>query len=236
MEKMPDADVTKLPILSDLNGTLADRVYGAVKSAILTLDFEPGTMIRKQAICEWLGISRSPVSDALNKLSSEGLVDIVPQSGTRVARLSMAAITEDAFLREALEVAAARHAALHRSDEVLARLARNIEMQKLLLVNIDGEDFMRTDKDFHDLIMSTTQVTRLPGAVRSLSQHVNRARLLLVPEPGRSADTVDEHIEIADAITAQNADAAQKAMRRHLEQLLRRLAPLEAARPDLFST
>lgn len=233
---MSDADVTKLPILTDLSGTLADRVYGAVKAAILSLDFAPGTMIRKNAVCEWLGVSRSPVSDALNKLSSEGLVDIVPQSGTRVARLSMAAIREDAFLREALEVAAARHAALSRSDEVLARLNRNIEMQKMLIVDVDKEDFLQTDVAFHHLIMSTTRVTRLPSVVRTLSQHVERARLLLVPEPGRLADTVEEHIEIIKAITAKDGEAAQEAMRRHVQQLLQRLAPLEAARPDLFST
>jgi len=122
---------------------LAERVYDAVKAAILGLDFPPGAIIRKTAICEWFELSRSPVSDALLKLSSEGLVDIVPQSGTRVARLSMAALREDAFLREALEVAAARHAANHRTDETLARLSRNVEMQKMLIVDVDKEDFIK---------------------------------------------------------------------------------------------
>lgn len=233
---LPDADVTKLPILKDLSGSLADRVYIAVKDAILSLDFLPGALIRKTAICAHLGVSRSPVSDALAKLSGEGLVDIVPQSGTRVSRLSMPEIREDAFLREALEVASARHAALHRSDETLARLSRNIEMQKLLIKDVDKEDFIRTDDAFHDIIMATTDVTRLPAAVRTLSPHVERARLLLMPEPGRLAETVSEHMAILDAIRARDATSAQDAMRHHLQQLLRRLEPLEAARPDFFST
>lgn len=232
---MTDTDVAKLPALDDLNGPLANRVYTAVKTAILSLDFPPGAMIRKAAICDHLGLSRSPVSDALAKLAGEGLVDVIPQSGSRVARLSMSTIREDAFLREALEVAAARHAALHRSAETLARLNRNIEMQKLLIVDVDGEDFLKTDDAFHEIIFATTGVTRLPSAVRSFSQHVDRARLLMMPEPGRLAETVEEHIAIVQAIAQQDAEAAQDAMRHHVQQLLKRLEPLGAERPDLFS-
>lgn len=232
---LEDANVTKLPILSDLSGSLTDRVYSAVRTAILRLDFLPGTVIRKSAICDQLGVSRSPVSDALAKLSGEGLVDIVPQSGTRVSRLSMAAIREDAFFREALEVAAARHAALHRSDETMARLARNIEMQKLLVADADGEDFMRTDIGMHEMIMATTDMPRLPATVRMLSSHVDRARQLLLPEPGRLAETVEEHIDLVEAIRAQDVDRAEAAMRHHVRQLTMRLEPLEAARSELFT-
>lgn len=233
---MPEVDVSQLPNLDDLSGPLANRVYTAVKSAILGLDFPPGAVIRKTDICNHLGLSRSPVSDALAKLSSEGLVDIVPQSGTRVSRLSMDAIREDSFLREALEVASTRHAARYRSEETLARLSRNIEMQKLLIEDVDKEDFIRTDFEFHNTIMATTRIKRLPATVRSVSQHVDRARLLRIPEPGRLSETVNEHIEIVAAIRSQDVNAAEEAMRRHVRQLLKRLEPLEAARPDLFST
>ncbi|MEL6572201.1 MAG: GntR family transcriptional regulator [Pseudomonadota bacterium] len=229
-----ETDVSKLPALSDLTGSLADRVYSAVKTAILNLDFLPGAAIRKSAICDQLGVSRSPVSDALAKLSSEGLVDIVPQSGTRVARLSMAAIREDVFFRAALEGAAARHAATHRSEEILARLLRNLEMQRLLVADADGEDFFRTDIAMHEMILGTTGVQRLPGTVRTLSSHVDRARVMLVPEPGRMSETVDEHVDVIEAIKNQNATGAEEAMRHHIRQLIKRLAPLEAARPDLF--
>lgn len=233
---MSEADVTKLSPIADLNGSLADRVYTAVKTAILSLDFPPGAVLRKTSVCDQLTVSRSPVSDALTRLANEGLVDVYPQSGTRIARLSMAAIREDVFLREALEVAAARHAALHRSDEVLARLTRNIEMQKLLIVDADKEDFMNTDRALHDAIMSTTGISRLPATVRAMSTHLDRARVLLMPEPGRLAETVDEHINIVEAIRSKDETAAQDAMRHHVRQVLQRLQPLEAARPDLFST
>ena len=232
---LEEADVSKLPLVGDLSGSLAERVYTAVKGAILTLEFLPGAQIRKSAICAQLGVSRSPVSDALTKLSNEGLVDIVPQSGTRVSRLSMAAIREDVFIRGALEGAAARHAAAERSPETMARLTRNIEMQKLLVADLDAQDFMRTDIDMHDMILATTEKPRLRLAVRIFSSHVDRARQLLLPEPGRLAETLEEHVALIDAIRDQDPARAEAAMRHHVEQLTRRLAPLEAARPDLFT-
>jgi DNA-binding GntR family transcriptional regulator len=232
---MPDADITRLPVLTDMNGPLADRVYTALKSAIMTMEFAPGAFIRKSAICDRFGLSRSPVADALAKLSVEGLVDIVPQSGTRVARLSMQAVREDVFLRETLEVAAASHAARHRDASVVSRLSRNIEMQKLLVADGDIDEFMRTDIAFHETIMATTNVSRLPGVVRTVSPSVDRARKLLMPEPGRMADTVDEHVTVANAIRDQDETGAAQAMRYHVRQVLARLEPLEAARPDLFS-
>lgn len=232
---MPDADVTKLPIVNNMSGPLADRVYTALKSAIMAMDVPPGAFIRKSALCDYFGLSRSPVTDALAKLSVEGLVDIVPQSGTRVARLSMQAVREDVFLRECLEVAAASHAARNRPDGIVARLNRNIEMQKLLVADGDIDEFMRTDIAFHQEIMATTGVSRLPNVVRTVSPSVDRARKLLMPEPGRMADTVDEHIKVAAAIQQQDETAAAEAMRYHVCQVLQRLEPLEAARPDLFS-
>lgn len=233
---LSEVDTSRLPELSSLNGLLSARVHAAIKSAILSLDFLPGASIRKSDVCDRLGVSRSPVSEALTKLAGEGLVDIVPQSGTRVSRLSMAAIREDTFMREALEVAACRHAAQRRTPELIARLKRNLEMQKLLIVDADKEDFMRTDTSFHEIILSTTNVVRLPATVRAVSSHVDRARHLLVPEPGRLTDTVEEHAEIVAAIEQEDEQAAEDTMRHHVRQLLKRLEALETDRPDLISS
>lgn len=233
---MTIADASKLPSLSDFSGSLSDRVHAAIKGAILSLDFLPGSSIRKTDVCDRLNVSRSPVAEALTKLSSEGLVDIVPQSGTRVSRISMAAIREDSFFREALEVAATRHAALHRTPDVVARLKRNLEMQKLLIVDVDKEDFIRTDDAMHEIIMSTTGMARLPSMVDAVSAQIDRARLMMVPEPGRLADTVDEHRNIIDAIERQDVHSAEDAIRDHVRQLLTRLQSLETDRPDLITS
>ncbi len=99
-------DPIHLHKLDGFAGSLGQRVYQSLRHAIMTLACRPGQILRKPEICAALGVSRSPVSDAMARLAAEGLVDVVPQAGTFVARFSMIEIREGAFLREAIEVAA----------------------------------------------------------------------------------------------------------------------------------
>ncbi|QMU57420.1 MAG: FCD domain-containing protein [Boseongicola sp.] len=231
----PNADASKLKDMRAFSGLLSDRVYEVLKSAILSMDFEPGAVLRKGAICDQLGVSRTPVSDAIAKLESEGLVEVIPQSATRVSKMSMTEIREDAFLREALEVSAVEYAAENRSEELLARLARNLRMQVSQVENNDFEEFFKTDQEFHRLILDCCNVLRLHTTIRFVSNHMDRARLLLLPAPGRTSDSVKEHHAIFDAIEAKNPDTARTAMQNHLRQLIKRLEPLEKERPEIFA-
>ena len=95
----------KIRTLDNFQGSLTDRTFLAIREAIMELNFLPGEIIRKHDICNALGVSRSPVSEALAKLRNEGLVEVVPQSGTFVSRFSLQDIKEGAFLREAIELA-----------------------------------------------------------------------------------------------------------------------------------
>ncbi|WP_131727636.1 GntR family transcriptional regulator, partial [Thalassovita autumnalis] len=82
MDNTNDIDAALLADISTLEGSLAQRVYQAMKEAILALDFPPGANVRKAPICEKLGVSRAPVTEAIARLANDGLVDVVPQSGT----------------------------------------------------------------------------------------------------------------------------------------------------------
>ena len=90
--------------LGRFSGSLGQKVYQTLRHGILSLAYNPGEILRKPDICAALGVSRSPVADAVARLQVEGLVDVVPQAGTFVARFSMQEIREGAFLREAIEV------------------------------------------------------------------------------------------------------------------------------------
>ncbi len=231
-----EIDAAQLKEISALEGSLAQRVYLSLKGAILSLEFLPGTVLRKGAICEQLGVSRSPVSEAIARLSAEGLVDVVPQSATRVAYFSMAEIREGAFLREALELAAVAKVAEDRTDEQLAQLTRNLRLQGLLVEDQDFAGFYQADEEFHAMLMQFTGFTRLIAVARMVSLQVSRARVLLLPTPGRAVETYEEHRAILEAIRSRDPAAAQAAMRRHLGQLLPRIEPLEQQRPELFSS
>jgi GntR family transcriptional regulator, rspAB operon transcriptional repressor len=231
----PPQDPFRLQSLDGFSGSLGQRVYQSLRTAILSLGYRPGEILRKPEICIALGVSRSPVSDAMARLAAEGLVDVIPQAGTFVARFSMADIREGAFLREAIEVAAIERVAPRISEDQLDQITRNIAAQATLVAAGDTAGFYAQDARMHELLLSFTGFGRLAQVSDTAWLHVNRARQLILPLPGRVAATLDEHRAILTALRARDPDAARLAVRAHLRQLVSYLEPLERDRPDLFA-
>jgi DNA-binding GntR family transcriptional regulator len=235
LKEQADSEASvQLTSLSSYNGTLSNRVYLSLKNAILSLSYQPGQIMRKRDICERLGISRSPVSEAVTRLAAEGLVDVVPQAGTFVARFSMDEIREGAFLREALELAAVERVAKTITEDQIKQLRRNLRVQQALVDDLDVQGFYEFDGEMHNMILGFTNYRRLAAMAETSWLQVNRARQLILPNPNRVADTLAEHKAIVAAIEARDPDAARKATRKHLQQLLLNLEAIEQDRPDLF--
>ncbi|MET1412355.1 GntR family transcriptional regulator [Roseibium sp. HPY-6] len=231
-----DIDENRLQDINAFEGSLAHRVYLALQDAILSLKFLPGQVIRKGPVCERLGVSRSPVAEAITRLANEGLVDVIPQSGTRIAHLSMEDIREGTFLRQALELASVAKVAEDRTEDQFAQINRNMRLQDLLVEDSDFPGFYQADEEFHALLMAFTGYPRLKTVARMVSLQVTRARMLLLPTPGRATETLDEHRAVVDAIRMKDPDAAQRAMRHHLGQLMPRIEALAETRPELFQS
>jgi GntR family transcriptional regulator, rspAB operon transcriptional repressor len=224
----------RLAPLDRFSGSLGQRVYQTLREAILSLAYRPGEILRKPEICDALGVSRSPVADAVARLATEGLVDVVPQAGTFVARFSMEEIREGAFLREAIEVAAIERVAQTITEDQLTQLRRNLTVQAALIADGDIPGFYQTDAAMHELLLSFTGFRKLAQVSETAWLHVNRARQLILPVPGRITATLDEHRVILAALEARDPEAARAATRAHLRQLITYLEPLERDRPDLF--
>lgn len=227
-------DAKALMDIEGLSGSLAQRVYQSLRAAILSMNCAPGTVLPKAEICARLGVSRSPVSEAIARLSAEGLVDVIPQSATRVSRFSMADIREATFLREALELAAVEKVAQERTDAQMARLTRNLRLQELLLADRDHVGFFAADEAFHALVMELTGFAKGASVVETISLQLKRARMLLLPDEGRLTEVFEEHAAVIDAIRARDPAAARAAMQHHLGQLISRIEPLEKQLPDHF--
>jgi DNA-binding GntR family transcriptional regulator len=224
----------RLAPLDRFSGSLGQRVYQTLREAILSLSYRPGEILRKPEICDALGVSRSPVADAVARLAAEGLVDVVPQAGTFVARFSMEEIREGAFLRESIEVAAIERVAETITEDQLIQLRRNLTVQAALIADGDVPGFYQMDAAMHELILSFTGFRRLAQVSETAWLHVNRARQLILPVPGRISATLDEHRAILAALESRDPAAARLATRHHLRQLITYLEPLERERPDLF--
>lgn len=229
-------DMHQLLPLDSFSGSLSARVHLVLKDAILSLVYKPGEILRKTEICATLGVSRSPVSEAVTKLATEGLVDIVPQAGTFVSRFSMDDIREGAFMREALEMAAVEHVALNITEPQIVLLRRNLRMQEALAEDGDVEGFLQMDAALHNMIMSFTGFKRLATLADSTWTQVSRARHLHMPTPGRMQTSVKEHAAIVDAIINRDPETAKQAIRTHVRLLVEYIEPLETERPELFKT
>ncbi len=231
---MSDPDREKLTPLDAFTGSLANRAYLSLRDAILNLHYRPGEALRKRGICDALGVSRSPVAEAITRLAGEGLVNVVPQAGTFVARFSMQEIREGAFLREALELAAVEAVAPKITEEQLVLLRRNLRVQEALVDDRDYAGFYKLDGEMHEMILSFTGFPRLSQVAETAWVHVNRARQVVLPISGRVIETLEEHRAIVAALEQRDAGAARAEMRRHLGRLITFLEPLEQEHPDLF--
>lgn len=229
-----DGEALRLTPLDAYAGSLSGKVYLSLKDAILSLAVRPGEILRKGEICAQLGVSRSPVSEAVTRLAAEGLVDVVPQAGTFVSRFSLDEVREGAFLREALELAAVEAVAESITEVQLVELRRNLRVQEALVADGDFKGFYKLDAEMHRLILSYTGFRRLAQLAETSWLQVNRARQLVLPNRGRVAETLQEHHAIAAALEARDPEAARQATRKHLRQLIRHVEELEDKHPNMF--
>lgn len=214
----------------------ATQVYEILRGAIIDMRLPPGDPVKKEVIAEKLKVSRTPVSEAINRLEENGLVEVFPQRGTFVSKILESDVRQGAFLRRALEVAAAREVARRATTEQIERLFRNIRYQESALSAGDLEDFHAHDEEFHKLICEFTGYPRLPRLVDGSRGQLDRVRMLLLPDPKRPAETIKEHKKIVKAIEARDPDAAAKAIKNHLDKAPKKLEQLIQQRPELFES
>ena len=214
-------------------GGLAERARVAIRQAILDLDLAPGALIDKNELCEQLGVSRFPVSDALARLQEEGLVEIRPQSGTRVSRIRMADVRQAAFIRRALEVETVRILAASASEALLGRIKLNLTYQASALSQRDKKGFYQLDLQFHALLLAELNFPRVQQIVETSRHSLERARRLLSSHR-RHESTYREHKAVAAALEHRRPDVAADAMSRHIDAVLSELGALMKERPDIF--
>ncbi len=213
----------------------ADAVYGELKEAILTGALEPGCLIDKAVICERLGVSRFPVSAAVSRLAYDRLVDVAPQRGSFVSRISVTDVAESLFIRSALEGEIAADAArrMGRSDK--DALAANLKDSKFAVEADDRAMFYATDVAFHQIFTAQLGMVRASDILDNLRVHLERVRRLLMSPPGRIREVLAEHEAIVVAVERGDPEAARDAMKRHISVTGELLAAVARQRPEMFS-
>jgi DNA-binding GntR family transcriptional regulator len=212
----------------------ADRIHARLKEAIVSGALPPGAAIDKPGLCLRFGVSRLPVTTAINRLAYERLVLIEPQKGSYVAPIRLDDVVQWMTARRALEVEVAARAARGLPATHLAEMDRNLRYQQAAIGGQDYDGFLRLDIAFHRLLTDGLALHRVAELLESPRAHLDRVRRLLLPEPGRMEATLAEHRAILEAIEARSPRRAEAAMRRHLDIVLERLIAYERLHPDFF--
>jgi DNA-binding GntR family transcriptional regulator len=210
-----DADA---PSIGKASGRLADEVYDTLLAQLMSLRIVPGSRVTIDALARDLGVSQTPIRDALNRMEADGLVVRVPHAGYRIPPQITRQRFEDMLeVRLLLEPAAARRAAEHATSEQVSSLRRMLdEMAEL----VEGDShlaygaFGLRDAAFHDLVAISAGNQVVREALARLHTHVHLFRLLYDTQVTYLA--MGEHDAVLAAIAARDADAAAYAMRRHI--------------------
>jgi GntR family transcriptional regulator, rspAB operon transcriptional repressor len=214
--------------------TASAKIYSDLRVELVSLQRRPGEAISEAEIALSYGVSRTPVREAILKLSDEGLLEIFPQSGIFVSRIPVAALPEAIIVRKALEETTARLAAERATSSQILALHSILERQREANAAGDGDAFHQADEMFHATI---AEVAGHPGIWKLIQQvkvHVDRYRRLTLPQQGRIAQVIAEHEPILGAIEAHDPAAAGIAMEFHLERLLSDISATQSINPEFF--
>jgi DNA-binding GntR family transcriptional regulator len=226
----------KLTDLSASPEPIARRISKALRQAIVTMRVMPGEMLSEQEIAQHFGVSRQPVREAFIKLAEAGLVRVLPQRGTLVVKISVAAVEDARFVREAIECALARRAAaaIGEDRKRLAPLLPLLEAQEEVAAKRDAEPFFQLDEDFHRMLAAIAGRPSAWRIVEDVKAQMDRVRFLDMSEAQPMAVVIKQHRGILDALAKVDPDAAETAMRVHLSQIEKTLPILARRFPDLF--
>jgi DNA-binding GntR family transcriptional regulator len=217
------------------NGMSASRrVYLWLRRRIVEMDMLPGARVVERDIAEEFGTSRTPVHEAVQRLADEGLIEIVPRSGTFVARIPLDALEEANLVRHALETAIIEKAAERVAPEDTARLRAILAEQEAAIAANDPAAFHRTDERFHALLAELSGYPGVWPIIQQAKTQMDRYRQLTLPLEGRMAGVLEEHRTVVAAIEARDPVRAVAAMREHLDHVMPVLEITRKLRPEFF--
>lgn len=205
------------PIRLDSYRPLREVVSEALRQAISSGILRPGERLMEIQLAEELGVSRTPVREAIRRLELEGFLVMVPRRGTYVSDLTIKDINEVFEIRTALDVLAAGLAAERITEEELEKLERLLVQIGEHIENGEAELIVEADGAFHDILYEASRNDRLVGIINNLREQFTRFRSISMAYPGRLKNTLEEHRRLVEAIAQRNPDLAQQYAREHME-------------------
>ncbi len=196
---------------------LRDVVFENLRTAILEGNLKAGQRLMEVQLAEQLGVSRTPIREAIRKLELEGLVVMLPRKGAYVANMSFKDLIDVLEIRATLEGLAASLAAERRRDEDITELERVAKEFEVSVREANIDNVLKKDVEFHEKIFLMANNKKLYQLITSLWEQVHRFRVTYVSNYEASLSLVDEHNRILEAIKSGDSELAKKYATEHIE-------------------
>jgi len=220
--------------LSKIEGyeLLSQKVYRILKTEIVKRNLKPGTKLLEVKIAKQMGVSRTPVREAIRELVAEGFVKMIPNQGVIVSIASIEDTQEVLQIRSVLEGLAARLATKVISGEEIKELEQYIEQMEYYANKDNALAFSKMDVEFHELILNICGNNRLIQIRKNLSDQAHRYRIRSLSIPGRLKHSLKEHQEIVKALKRKDSEQADKLSQKHVENVLKNILTHESKKED----
>lgn len=221
--------------LTELDPALAvgPQVLRLLRRSIISNELEPGTRISESEVALRHGVSRQPVREVFIRLAEEGLLEVRPQRGTFVRKISVAAVLDARFVREAVEADIVRACADNPLPGLVAELHRQVRVQRRCAAD-DPAGFVALDDLFHRTLAEGAGRANAWGVIDGMKAQLDRVRQLATARLPVD-HIVSQHAAVVDAIERRAPQAAEAAMRAHLRMILTDLPAIRAACPQFFA-
>ena len=221
--------------------SLTDRRRGAsgiahawLRDEILSGRLRPGQALSENEVAQQLGVSRTPIREAIIRLESEGLLTVRPQVGTTVAPIDVDAVADGQFIREAIECATVTLAACRASTADARELRALLKEQQRVAARGDHTAFVPLDDRMHKKLVAMAGRPHVWRAVENVKAQLDRVRFLSLEDPAWLAVIHRQHEEIVERVLAGDADGAASAMSRHLRAVFESIATIARTSPEYF--
>jgi DNA-binding GntR family transcriptional regulator len=195
--------------------TAREYVYRTIRANIVSLDLAPGTMVSETELSVELGVSRTPVREALIELSKSNLVEIYPQRGSFIALIDSELVDEARFLRLVLEKAMVELVCDIATQDMLLPLEQNLKLQEFYLEQASSEQILLLDDEFHKLLFLICKKEYSYKMLETMIVHFDRVRSLSISAI-RDIKIVSDHKELLEAIRRKDKEMAKSIITKHL--------------------
>lgn len=196
---------------------LRDVVFNTLREAILKGDLKPGERLMELQLAAQLGVSRTPIREAIRMLEQEGLAVTVPRKGAEVAKMTLKGMEDVLEIREALDILACQLACERITEEQLEILAEKKKAFEDSLKTGNVKAIAETDVEFHDVIYDATNNPKLVNMLNNLREQIYRYRVEYLKKEENYPILIKEHNDIFNSLANRNKDEATASIREHVK-------------------